>query len=102
LLLIVIGGPDGTDSKIHKGFFSPLRGAQSSCASKLIRRLSLSNRVLSLSPSRAIKKATSFNVTAMIYYLKTRDRENWGENQPEPLKEIHPHDYKNVGFLMTI
>ena len=28
------------------------------------------------------------NVTAMIYYLKTRDRENWGDNQPEPLKEI--------------
>jgi hypothetical protein len=26
----------------------------------------------------------------MIYYLKTRDRENWGENQPEPLKEIPP------------
>jgi hypothetical protein len=24
----------------------------------------------------------------MIYYLKVRDRENWGENQPEPLREI--------------
>jgi hypothetical protein len=35
-------------------------------------------------------KATQGNVTAMIYYLKTRDRENWGENQPEPLKEIPP------------
>ena len=36
------------------------------------------------------EKATQANVTAMIYYLKTRDRENWGENQPEPLKEIPP------------
>jgi|TARA_B110000902_G_scaffold19488_1_gene22147 hypothetical protein len=24
----------------------------------------------------------------MIYYLKVRDRENSGENQPEPLREI--------------
>ena len=30
------------------------------------------------------------NVTAMIYYLKVRDRKNWGENQPEPLREIPP------------
>ena len=36
------------------------------------------------------EKATQDSVTAMIYYLKTRDRENWGENQPEPLKEIPP------------
>ena len=36
------------------------------------------------------EKATQGNVTAMIYYLKTRDRENWGEKQPEPLKEIPP------------
>ena len=36
------------------------------------------------------EKAKQGNVTAMIYYLKTRDRENWGENQPEPLKEIPP------------
>jgi len=36
------------------------------------------------------EKATQGNVTAMIYYLKTRDRENWGENQPEPLREIPP------------
>ncbi len=36
------------------------------------------------------EKATQDNVTAMIYYLKTRDRENWGENQPEPIKEIPP------------
>ena len=35
-------------------------------------------------------KATRGNVTAMIYYLKVRDRENWGENQPEPLREIPP------------
>jgi hypothetical protein len=26
----------------------------------------------------------------MIYYLKVRDKENWGENQPEPLREIPP------------
>ena len=36
------------------------------------------------------EKATQGNVTAMIYYLKTRDRANWGENQPEPLREIPP------------
>jgi len=34
------------------------------------------------------EKATQGNVTAMIYYLKVRDRANWGENQPEPLREI--------------
>ena len=36
------------------------------------------------------EKATQGNVTAMIYYLKVRDRENWGENQPEPLRDIPP------------
>jgi len=36
------------------------------------------------------EKATQGNVTAMIYYLKVRDRENWGENQPEPLRVIPP------------
>jgi hypothetical protein len=36
------------------------------------------------------EKATQRNVTAMIYYLKVRDRENLGENQPEPLREILP------------
>ena len=36
------------------------------------------------------EKAIDSNVTAMIYYLKVRDRENWGENQPEPLREIPP------------
>ena len=36
------------------------------------------------------EKATQENVTAMINYLKVRDRENWGENQPEPLREIPP------------
>ena len=36
------------------------------------------------------EKATQGNVTAMIYYLKVRDRENWGEHQPEPLREIPP------------
>jgi predicted transcriptional regulator len=34
------------------------------------------------------EKAIQGNVTAMIYYLKVRDRMNWGENQPEPLREI--------------
>jgi hypothetical protein len=36
------------------------------------------------------EKATQGNVTAMIYYLKVRDRDNWGENQPEPLRGIPP------------
>ena len=36
------------------------------------------------------EKATQGNVTAMIYYLKVRDKENWDENQPEPLREIPP------------
>jgi len=36
------------------------------------------------------ENATQGNVTAMIYYLKVRDRENWGENQPEVLREIPP------------
>ena len=34
------------------------------------------------------EKATQGNVTAMIYYLKVRDRESWGQNQPEPSREI--------------
>jgi predicted transcriptional regulator len=36
------------------------------------------------------EKAIDGNVTAMIYFLKVRDRENWGENQPEPLRAIPP------------
>ena len=36
------------------------------------------------------EKATQGNVTAMIYYLKVRDRQNWGENQPDVLREIPP------------
>ena len=36
------------------------------------------------------EKATQGNVTALIYYLKVRDRANWGENQPEPLRDIPP------------
>ena len=36
------------------------------------------------------EKATQGNVTPMIYYLKVRDRVNWGENQPEPFREIPP------------
>ena len=36
------------------------------------------------------EKAIQGNVTAMIYYLKVIDRENWGENQPESLREIPP------------
>ena len=34
------------------------------------------------------EKATQGNVTVMIYYLKVRDRANWGENQPEALRQI--------------
>lgn len=34
------------------------------------------------------EKATQGNITAMIYYLKVRDRDNWGENQLEPFLEI--------------
>jgi len=36
------------------------------------------------------EKATQGNVTAMIYYLKVRHRDNWGENQPAALKEMLP------------
>ena len=36
------------------------------------------------------EKAMAGNTACIIYYLKTRDRENWGENQPDPLKEIPP------------
>jgi hypothetical protein len=36
------------------------------------------------------EKATQGNVTAMIYYLKVRDRANWVENQPEVIREIAP------------
>jgi hypothetical protein len=33
-------------------------------------------------------RATQGNVKAIMYYLKVRNRENWGENQPRPLREI--------------
>jgi hypothetical protein len=36
------------------------------------------------------EKAIDGNVTAMIYYLKVKDRESWGENRPESLIEIPP------------
>ena len=36
------------------------------------------------------EKATQGNVTAMIYYLKVRDKENWGENQRESWRRIPP------------
>ncbi len=36
------------------------------------------------------EKAKSGDNTAMIFYLKTRDRENWGEHYIEPVKEIPP------------
>ena len=42
------------------------------------------------------EKAIQGNVTAMIYYLKTRNRENWGENQPEPSREIPPMEIKVI------
>ena len=44
------------------------------------------------------EKATQGNVTAMIYYLKVRDRENWGENQPEPLRVIPPIEIKVIEY----
>jgi hypothetical protein len=43
---------------------------------------------LELVPNALFEKPTQGNITAMIYYLKVRDRENWGENQSEPLREI--------------
>ncbi len=39
-------------------------------------------------PNALFEKPTQGNITSMIYYLKVRDRENWGENQSEPLREI--------------
>ena len=36
------------------------------------------------------EKAKSGDNTSMIFYLKTRDRENWGEQYIEPVKEIPP------------
>ena len=36
------------------------------------------------------EKAVNGDNTAMIFYLKTRDRENWGEQYVEPVKEIPP------------
>ena len=41
-------------------------------------------------PNALFEQATQGIVTAMIYYLKVRDRANWGENQPEPLRDIPP------------
>ena len=39
---------------------------------------------LNKAPNALFEKATHNNVIAMIYYLKVRDRESWGQNQPEP------------------
>jgi hypothetical protein len=36
------------------------------------------------------EKAVNGDNTAMIFYLKTRDRVNWGEQYIEPIKEIPP------------
>lgn len=36
------------------------------------------------------EKALSGDNTSMIFYLKHRDRENWGEQLIEPVKEIPP------------
>ena len=36
------------------------------------------------------EKAKAGDNTSMIFYLKTRDRENWGEQYIEPVKEIPP------------
>jgi len=46
--------------------------------------------------------AAQGNVTAMIYYLKVRDRENWSENQPEPLREIPPMQIVLHGAALAI
>ena len=40
--------------------------------------------------NRLYEKALEGDNTAMIFYLKTRDRENWGEQYIEPVKEIPP------------
>lgn len=36
------------------------------------------------------EKAIEGDNTCMIFYLKTRDRESWGEQYIEPIKEIPP------------
>ena len=36
------------------------------------------------------EKALSGDNTSMIFYLKHRDRENWGEQVVEPVQEIPP------------
>ncbi len=36
------------------------------------------------------EKAMSGDNTSMIFYLKHRDRDNWGEQLIEPVKEIPP------------
>ena len=44
-------------------------------------------------PNALFEKATQSNVTAMIYYLKVRYWERWGENQPQPLIKIPPMQF---------
>jgi len=47
------------------------------------------------------EKATQGNVTAMIYYLKVRDRQNWGESQPGVIREYTAYvDCSNCSACM--
>lgn len=40
--------------------------------------------------NKLFEKAVDGDNTCMIFYLKTRDRESWGEQYVEPVKEIPP------------
>jgi predicted transcriptional regulator len=40
--------------------------------------------------NKLFEKAVDGDNTCMIFYLKTRDRESWGDQYVEPVKEIPP------------
>ena len=40
--------------------------------------------------NKLFEKAIDGDNTCMIFYLKTRDRESWGDQYVEPVKEIPP------------